>query len=190
MILFIVCTIVIGAILGSVWLLLTYISVSNIKTKVCETYSDMNEQLKKRYNTISDILSLINQSLKPENSSILDDITLLKNELLSLGDNIDNADRRIALDNELDAKMQNIISALENSPELMNNQNIKDAIQSYNNEQSYIDKAGIKYNSAAGKLKIAVENSQESFAARLCGIKSVNMFRAIKNDKKLINTPR
>ena len=163
-----------------------YVSVIKKRNKVQEAFSAIDVQLKKRYDLIPNILTIAQKFMEHE-KSLIEEVTRLRTQVLSMNSSYENIDRKIALDSEISKKMGQIMVAVEQYPQLKSDQTMITAMQTYNEVEEHIAAARRFYNSAANDLKNAVEIFPSSFIARLNGIKAADFFKVDEAERKSIN---
>ena len=170
----------------SIVLYLSYASVIKRKNKVLEAFSDIDVQLKKRYDLIPNILTLANKFMEHERS-LMEDLTKLRTEVLSVPSNYENIGKKLELDNEIKNKMQQLMVSVENYPQLKSDQTMITAMQTYNEVEEHIAAARRFFNSAVKDLNNAVEIFPYSLFAQKIGISTQEFFKAEEVEKQPIN---
>ncbi len=170
----------------AIWLYLTYASVIKRKNKVKEAFSSINVQLKKRYDLIPNILTIANKFMEHERS-LMEDLTKLRTEVLSVPDNFDNIGKKLDLDNQIKDKMQKLLVSVENYPQLKSDQTMVTAMQTYNEVEEHIAAARRFFNSAVNDLNNAVEIFPSSLFAQKLGISTQEFFQVKEEETKPIS---
>ena len=168
------------------WIYCVYVGLIRKRNKAMEAFSSIDVQLKKRYDLVPNILTIAQRFMEHERG-LMEEITKLRTQLKDLPANLENIDRKIALDGQLADKMGQIIVAVENYPQLKSDQTMITAIQSYNEVEEHISAARRFYNSAANELKNAVEIFPSSLIARMINVKSVDFFKITEKESQPIN---
>lgn len=168
-----------------IWLYFVYMGLIQKRNKVQEAFSSIDVQLKKRYDLIPNILTIAQKYIDHERS-LLEDITKLRIQALSLASKMENIDKKIALDGEISKKMGQIMVAVENYPEVKADQPMITAMQTYNEVEEHISAARRFYNSAALELKNAVEIFPGSMVASMMNIKAVEFFNVDEKERQVI----
>lgn len=163
-----------------------YAGLIQKKNKVQEAFAAIDVQLKKRYDLIPNILTIAQKYMEHERG-LIEEVTKLRTEVMSINSSYENIDRKIALDGQLSQKMGQIAVAVENYPQLKADQTMMVAMQTYNEVEEHIAAARRFYNSAANELKNAVEIFPSSLFARMMNIKSVDFFKANEKERQAIN---
>ncbi len=163
-----------------------YVSLIKKRNRVLEAFSGIDVQLKKRYDLIPNILTIASKFMQHE-KSLLEEITKLRSQAVQLDRNHFDYSKKIELDNNISDKMNKIIMAFENYPDLKSDKTMIQAMQTYNEIEEHIAAARCFYNSAAQELKNAVEIFPSSIVASVMGIESQEFFRVSDSEKGAIN---
>jgi len=170
----------------SIILYSAYASVIKRKNKVKEAFSSINVQLKKRYDLIPNILTIANKFMEHERG-LMEDLTKLRTEVLSVPNNYENIERKLDLDNQIKNKMQQLLVSVENYPQLKSDQTMVTAMQTYNEVEEHIAAARRFFNSAVNDLNNAVEIFPSSLFAKKLGISAQEFFKVDEAETKPIN---
>ena len=147
-----------------------------IQNRVLKDYLKLDNYLSKRYELISQILNEFQDNSFSFNK---EKIQSLKEEAVSLGTNLKNIDRRIAFDNELAIKMNELIASMKNSGKLSSDSKLGMYIAQYLDLDKIINKIIKTYNLKAGKLKTVTEVFPSSFVTRFNGIKPLDLYKEV-----------
>ena len=169
-----------------IWLYGIYVALIKKRNKVQEAFASIDVQLKKRYDLIPNILTIAQKFMEHERS-LIEDVTKLRTEVLSLSSKYENIERKFNLDSQIADKMGQLMVAVENYPQLKSDQTMITAMQTYNEVEEHIAAARRFYNSAANDLKNAVEIFPSSVIAKMNGITAVEFFKAEEKERKAIN---
>ncbi|MBP5615917.1 MAG: LemA family protein [Alphaproteobacteria bacterium] len=160
--------IVLGVILVGLYML--YAGLIKKRNALKEAASDVDVQLKKRYDLIPNLLDMAAKFMSHE-KQLFADIVNLRNDALKQNFVL-NADKSIELDNALEGKLKSFFVNVENYPELKSSATMVQAMQSFDEAEENIAAARRFYNSALTELKNAVEIFPSSMIAALIGIKA------------------
>ena len=167
---------------------LMYIYVVKAKNKVLESMSDIDVQLKKRYDLIPNMLQLAAKFMEHEKNLMLQLAEIRTKALASSF--ITSPKEKIELEKLFDAKLHEFKVSLENYPDLKSNQTMITAMQSMNEVEEHIAAARRFYNSNVTALKNIVEIFPLSFIASFLKIdyKQTPFFEVSENEKQSINS--
>lgn len=154
-----------------------YVSVIKKKNSVLEAFSGISVQLKKRYDLIPNILDIANKFMEHERY-IMEEVTKLRVQAVSLPDTPEMAEQKFKLDSEISKRMRELMVAVENYPQLKSDNTMVVAMQTYNEVEEHIAAARRFYNSAVRELNNAVEIFPSSMIAAAAGITKKEFFQA------------
>ena len=163
-----------------------YVDLIKKKNQTQEAFASIDVQLKKRYDLIPNILTIAKKFMEHERG-LFEEVTKLRTQALSLSDNYENIDKKIALDKEIAGKMGQIMIAVENYPQLKSDQTMLTAMQTYNEVEEHIAAARRFYNSAVLELKNAVEIFPSSLVASIIGVKAAEFFKIDEIERQPVN---
>lgn len=164
----------------------TYVSLIMKKNKVREAFSSIDVQLKKRYDLMPNILTIAEKFMEHE-KSLMEDITKLRTNALSVPSNYENIGQKLDLDAQIRSKMQQLMVSVENYPQLKSDQAMINAMQTYNEVEEHVAAARRFFNSAVNDLNNAVEIFPSSLIAAMLGIKARDYFKAEDHEAKPVN---
>jgi LemA protein len=175
--------IIFGAI--SVIIYALYASLIHKKNKVKEASSGIDVQLKKRCDSIPNLLQIAAKFMKHE-KELMNDITRLRIESMKQSFK-DNPEQVIQVENELSDKLHSFNLSVGNYPDLKSNQTMLQAMTSLAEAEESIAAARRFYNAAVNDLNNAVEIFPSSFIAKCLHIKSAVFFEANSQERAAIN---
>lgn len=177
----IILLIVLGII--AVILYSVYVQLIQKKNKVGESLASIDVQLKKRHDLIPNILTIANKFMEHERS-LIEDVTRLRTEALSMQTNFFNMEDKIKLEGELQSKLGQLMVSVENYPQLKSNETMVQAMQTYTEVEEHIAAARRFYNSAVLELNNAVEIFPSSLFASSMGINKLPFFELTDEKEK------
>jgi len=160
----------------------TYVGVIRKKNKVEEAFGSIDVQLKKRYDSIPNILKIANKFMEHE-KGLIEKVTELRTQVMQLPSNMNNMSKKIQLDSEIKGLMGQIMVAVENYPQLKSDQTMVIAMQTYNEVEEHIAAARRFYNSAVLELNNAVEIFPSSIIAAMVGARKQEFFKTFSISK-------
>lgn len=166
-----------------------YVRLITKRNKALEALSGIDVQLTKRRNVIDNVLKLAKKFMEHERS-LLESITQLRTEVqkqLTGKEMPEDMKKRFEAENELGGKMQQLLIAVENYPNLKSDAAVVQAQQTYNEIEEHLAAARRFYNAAVNDLKNAVQIFPSSFVASVLDIKEFAFFEADEGDKKPVN---
>ena len=176
---------------GIALLVLFYILYARLiktRNKVQESMSDIDVQLKKRYDLIPNMLNMAAKFMEHE-KKLMTELADLRTRAMQ--NTFAAAPKeKMELENLLNQKMQEFKISLENYPDLKSNQTMMTAMQSMNEVEEHIAAARRFYNSNVNELKNLVEIFPSSLVASMLGITYENMpfFEISEAERQPINS--
>ena len=159
-----------------------------LRNKVRESASDIDVQLKKRYDLIPNMLQIPAKFMEHE-KNLMSELTQLRTQ--AMGSSFANSPKeKMKLENLLAQKLNDFKVSLENYPDLKSNQTMIAAMQSMNEVEEHISAARRFYNSNVNSLKNLADIFPINIFARLVGINSQNMpfFEISEAERQPINS--
>lgn len=159
-----------------------------LRNKVRESASDIDVQLKKRYDLIPNMLQMAAKFMEHE-KSLMSELTQLRTQ--AMGSSFANSPKeKMKLENLLAQKLNDFKVSLENYPDLKSNQTMIAAMQSMNEVEEHISAARRFYNSNVNSLKNLADIFPINIFARLVGINYQNMpfFEISEAERQPINS--
>ena len=163
-----------------------YIGLIKKKNNVAEAFSDIDVQLKKRYDLIPNILTIANKFMEHERE-LFKKITELRTQAANMPADINQAGEKFRLDNEITSMMGQLKVQVENYPQLKSDQTMLQAMQTYNTQEEHIAAARNFYNSAVKELNNAVEIFPSSLVAVMLGIKQAPFIEASETERQRVD---
>lgn len=162
-----------------------YVSLIHKKNKVKESSSGIDVQLKKRYDTIPNLLTAAAKYMSFE-EKLMEEITQLRTQAME-NSFLKNPKQSVKLENKLSNKLKEFTVSVENYPELKSSQPMMQAMAALSDVEENIAAARRFYNAAVYELNNAVEIFPSSLVANLLHIKQAVFFETPEEDKKAIN---
>ena len=181
----------IGWIIAIAAVVLFYILYARLiatRNKVHESMSDVDVQLKKRYDLIPNMLNMAAKFMQHERN-LMTELADLRTRAMQ-NTFVGSPKEKMELENLLNQKLQDFKISLENYPDLKSNQTMITAMQSMNEVEEHIAAARRFYNANVNELKNMVEIFPSSLVARILNISYENFpfFQATEAEKAPINS--
>ena len=145
-----------------------YVQLIVCRNKVQESMSDIDVQLKKRYDLIPNMLQMAAKFMEHE-KQLMTELTDLRTRAMQ-NNFATSPQEKMALENLLAQKLQEFKLSVENYPDLKSNQTMITAMQSMNEVEEHIAAARRFYNANVGELKNRVEIFPSSMVAKWLNI--------------------
>ncbi|MBR1600117.1 MAG: LemA family protein [Alphaproteobacteria bacterium] len=178
--------IIVVAILAVFYML--YARLIKTRNKVQESMSDVDVQLKKRYDLIPNMLHMASKFMEHE-KSLMTELAELRSRAMQ-NTFATSPKEKMELENLLNQKLQEFKISLENYPDLKSNQTMMTAMQSMNEVEEHISAARRFYNSNVNELKNQIEIFPSNVVARMLNITYENLpfFEATETERQTINS--
>ena len=163
-----------------------YTGLKKKKNKLNEAMSGIDVQLNKRYSLIPNILTIANKFMEHE-TELFGQISALRSQAAGIRSTQDTIAKKIDLDNQIAAKMGQLMVNVENYPQLKSDQTMANAMQTYNELEEHIAAARRFYNSAVNDINNSIEIFPSSLVAGMLGLTVYPFFEASEEAKKEIN---
>jgi LemA protein len=163
-----------------------YASLVKKKNNVKESFSGIDTQLKKRYDLIPNILTIAQKFMEHE-KGLLEEVTKLRGQAMGVSNNLAESEKKFALDKEINAKLGQIMVAVENYPQLKSDATMIEAMRAYQDAEEHIAAARRFYNSAVLELNNKTDIFPTSIIAAMCNVQRMAFFEAEEVARKSIN---
>ena len=163
------------------YIIITANSLFKLNNKVNEAFSIMDVYLKKRWDLIPNIVSLVKEYSKLENNT-LENIVKLRNNLY---DNL-NLNKKITTNEQLSTNIESLIIKMESYPNLKANESYLDLSEKLSQVEEDIANARKYYNATVRMLNNKVEMFPSSIVAKILNIQTKLMFQAKETEKENI----
>ena len=165
-----------------------YVCLIKAKNKVLESMSDIDVQLKKRYDLIPNMLQMAAKFMEHE-KKLMTELAEIRTKAIA-NSFLFAPEEKIRVEQMLSEKLQEFKLSLENYPDLKSNQTMMTAMQSMNEVEEHIAAARRFYNSNVNLLKNLVDIFPISILARKLNINYDKMpfFEIAEIEKKPINS--
>ena len=178
----------IGGIVVALLFYAQYVRLIVVRNKVRESASDIDVQLKKRYDLIPNMLQMAAKFMEHE-KSLMTELTELRTKAMA-STFVASPKEKMEMESLLNQKLGEFRVSLENYPDLKSNQTMITAMQSMNEVEEHISAARRFYNSNVNALKNAVEIFPGNIVAMLVGVnyKDTPFFEVSEVEKQPINS--
>ena len=178
----------IGGIVVALLFYAQYVRLIVVRNKVRESASDIDVQLKKRYDLIPNMLQMAAKFMEHE-KSLMTELTEVRTKAMA-STFVASPKEKMEMESLLNQKLGEFRVSLENYPDLKSNQTMITAMQSMNEVEEHISAARRFYNSNVNTLKNAVENFPGNIVAMLVGVnyKDTPFFEVSEVEKQPINS--
>lgn len=166
-------------ILGIVlFLVLAFISLYNglirLKNRVAEAWSDIDVQLKRRYDLIPNLVETVKAYAQHERET-LENVIKARNEAMSMQNSSDIAGK-LQAENNLSSTLKSIFALSENYPDLKANQNFLELQKELSDTENKIQAARRFYNGNVRDFNTKIQVFPSNIIAKMFGFANRSFF--------------
>jgi len=164
-----------------IWMIAVFNSLIRKRNRVKNAWSDIDVQLKRRYDLIPNLVETV-KSYKEYEASVLENVTKARTKAM----NQSSVAGKAQAENMLSGALKSLFAVAENYPQLRaseNFQKLQDQLSSLEND---IQSARRYYNAAVRELNNAVQVFPASIVARVFGFKQSEFFGTDESEKEAV----
>lgn len=176
--------ITIGIIVGVVVLLFViyiYNSLIKLKMRASNAWSQIDVQLKRRYDLIPNLVNTVKGYMKHE-KGVLEEVTKARTSLMS-----GSMQTKAKANNQITEALKSIFAVAENYPQLKANENFKILQEELAGTESKIAYARQFYNDTVMQLNQAIQSFPTNIFAKLFGAQQREFFETAEKERKSVN---
>ncbi len=171
-------------IVAIVWMVAVYNGLIRLKNRVDEAWSDIDVQLKRRYDLIPNLIETVKGYAKHEKETFLK-VVEARNVAMSAQENGD-AKAQAEAENMLSSTLKSIFALAENYPDLKANQNFLELQRELSDTENKIQASRRFYNGNVRDFNTKIELFPNNIVARLLKFKPRDFFE-VENEKEREN---
>ncbi len=172
--------IIIAAAVVGLFLIYLYNSLIRLRMRVNNAWSQIDVQLKRRYDLIPNLVEAVKGYMKHE-KSVLENVTKMRASLVS-GSMEDKANAN----NQITQALKSIFAVAESYPQLKANENFKHLQEELSGTESKIAYSRQFYNDSVMQYNEALQVFPKNFFARLFNFQPKEFFEAGKEERKSV----
>ena len=176
-------TIIIGAIVAVLvlWLILAYNGLVRTRNQAQEAWSDIDVQLKRRYDLIPNLVSTV-QGYAAHEKTVFEDVTKARSQAMqtAAGPSAAKADA----ENQLSATLKSLFAVAENYPDLKANQNFLALQNELTDTEDKIQAARRFYNGMVRDLNTKIQVFPTNLFASAFGFAKMDFFGDLTDVEK------
>lgn len=155
------------------WLVLAYNGLVRTRTEAQEAWSDIDVQLKRRYDLIPNLVSTV-QGYAAHEKSVFEDVTKARSQAMQApsGPTADKA----AAENQLSGALKSLFAVAENYPDLKANQNFLSLQNELTDTEDKIQAARRFYNGMVRDLNTKIQVFPTNMFASAFGFTKMDFF--------------
>ncbi|MCD6097182.1 LemA family protein [bacterium] len=161
------------------WLIFIYNNLVRRRIRINEAWSDIEVQLKRRYNLIPNLVNTVKGYASHE-KNVLERITSLRAQTSQ----VQNKKQRMEIENNLSNTLKTLFALAENYPELKANQNFLELQNELSDTEDKIQAARRFYNSVVKDYNTSIEIFPQRILARIFKFKPAEFFRTQEKEKQ------
>lgn len=166
------------------FVVLLYNSLVRIRNRKEEAWSDIDVQLKRRYDLIPNLVSTVKGYVKHEQETLAK-VTEMRTKALEA----DGVQAKGQAENMLTGALKSIFAVAENYPDLQASQNFVELQKELSDTENKIQSARRFYNSTVQDLNTAVQTFPKNVVAGMFGFKEEEFFELDEEEKEAASKP-
>ena len=155
----------------AIWLVLAYNGLVSTRNRAQEAYSDIDVQLKRRYDLIPNLVSTV-QGYAAHEKTVFEDVTKARTAAMGATGN----DAKAAAENQLSQTLKSLFSVAENYPDLKANQNFLALQNELTDTEDKIQAARRFYNGMVRDLNTKIQVFPTNMFASMFGFTRMDFF--------------
>ena len=153
------------------------------KNQVKQSFSSVDVLLKKRWDLIPNLVSVVKQHMTFEQKTLAE-ITRLRSRAMSRDI---SEEQRLTVENQISLTMGNIMALIENYPELKSDRHVTQLLASLNEIEEQISAARRFYNTAVTEYNNAIEMFPSNIIAAQMNYQTKQVFVATESERTNVN---
>lgn len=158
------------------WLIALYNGLIRGKNRVDESFSDIDVQLKRRYDLIPNLVETVKGYMTHERETLVK-LTEARTAAMTMGQNASLADRE-KVENQLSQTLKSLFAVTENYPELKASHNFLQLQDEISDTENKIQAARRFYNGNVRDFNIKIEMFPANMMANSLDFKKYDFFQA------------
>lgn len=167
--------------LGLVWVVAAYNGLVSLKNRTDEAWSDIDVQLKRRYDLIPNLVETVKGYAKHE-SKVFEEVTKARTAAMGAGNLHDKAKN----ENMLTDALKSVFAIAENYPDLKASQNFLSLQGELTDTEDKIEAARRFYNGNVRDLNTQIQVFPTNLIAQNLGFKAREFFEAAAGEKEAV----
>ena len=161
------------------WFILGYNSLVAKRHRVKEAWSDIEVQLKRRYDLVPNLVEIVKGYITHE-KELFQKVTEARAKAMTA-----SGKEKTAAENQFSETLKNLFAVSENYPELKANQNFLELQRELVDTEDKIQAARRFYNTVTRDYNIAISIFPTNIIANLFGFKPEVLFETVSKDEQL-----
>ncbi|MCL4437460.1 LemA family protein [Patescibacteria group bacterium] len=162
-----------------IWFIAIFNSLITRKNRVAEAWSDIEVQLKRRYDLIPNLVESV-KGYAAHEKSVIEDVTNARTAAMSAQD----PKEKLAAENQLSQTLKSLFAVAENYPQLRASENFQKLQDELVDTEDKIQAARRFYNSNVRDYNIAIEVFPKNLIASIFGFGKKDLFETENDAEK------
>lgn len=175
-----ICLVIFLALLVGIYLLVTYNAFVTLKNRVKEAWSDIEVQMKRRYDLIPNLVEIVKGYATHEKSTLEAVIQARNMAMASQGSMEDKA----KAENMLTGTLKSLFALSENYPNLKANENFLELQRELTDTENKIQASRRFYNSNVLAINTKLEMFPSNIVGRMFGFQKQEFFKLDENEQE------
>jgi len=164
-----------------VWIIMAYNSLVKLKNRAKEAWSDIDVQLKRRYDLIPNLVETV-KGYAAHEKELFEKVTLARAAAMGAHGMKDKANA----ENMLSETLKSLFAVSENYPDLKASTNFLELQRELADTENKVQAARRFYNTNVRDLSIKVESFPSNVIASMFGFKQMELFEAEEGEKESV----
>ena len=166
----------------ALWLVAVFNGLVKLRNRSDEAWSDIDVQLKRRYNLIPNLVNTVKGYAQHERE-LFEKVTQARTAAMGA----QGVEEREQAENALSGTLKSLFAVAENYPDLKANQNFLELQRELSDTENKIQAARRFYNGNVRDLNIKIEKFPNNVVAGMFGFKKKNFFEVEEGEKAPVN---
>ncbi|HSR89276.1 MAG TPA: LemA family protein [Candidatus Udaeobacter sp.] len=166
----------------TLWLVAIYNGLIRAKNRVDESFSDIDVQLKRRYDLIPNLVATVKGYMTHEQETLVK-LTEARTAAMNMGQNATLMDKE-RVENQLSQTLKSLFAVTENYPELKASQNFLQLQDEISDTENKIQAARRFYNGNVRDFNIKIAVFPNNMIAGSLGFKKYDFFQTVAAEKE------
>ena len=163
----------------AVWLAIIYNVLVRMRMRAKEALSDIDVQLKRRFDLIPNLIESVKGYVEHERS-VLENVTKARAEVAKGGDPLERA----GAENTLSDTLKTLFAVAENYPDLKANANFLDLQRELSDTENKIQASRRFFNTTTKDLNTKIQSFPVNMVAKTLGFKEMEFFKTEEDEKE------
>lgn len=164
-----------------IWLIAVYNGLISLKNRTSEAWSDIDVQLKRRYDLIPNLIETVKGYARHE-KEVFEKITKARSDAM----NAQGVEEKSAKENQLTQALKSVFAVAENYPDLKASQNFLALQNELTDTENKIEASRRFYNGNVREFNTKIQVFPNNLIANKLGFSVFSMFEANQEEKQAV----